>query len=311
MVVKLTNSAETLETNWFPIQSIPQVLNTVQLIGIVEPVKQTEANTKLPWFQHVNQLCSFASIAELQSNFHGTVSTRSGAQVSTIDMYKGESATFGIVAHDVLDRMFVNLVRQCWDIKMSSLGLRSFASAHDDLIWFLPLDLVPGNRVVFPDVAAKKRRKNLVGRSEKRKVYWHYGVSCHPVLGSAQRLELRSHVIFTADGRTPLYSFERMHKLRRGFCRNWWNDHFRSLLKAFAFFVAKGEPTIVLEAGRQVRIVLSASAFTVEAPVGLLDASDLPEELESVLDESVDPDADTDDDDDKDDDTPSAQEDTT
>jgi len=85
MVVKLTNSAETLETNWFPIQSTPQVLNTVQLIGMVEPVKQTEANTKLPWFQHVNQLCSFASIAELQSNFHGTISTRSGAQVSTID----------------------------------------------------------------------------------------------------------------------------------------------------------------------------------------------------------------------------------
>jgi hypothetical protein len=35
MVVKLTSSAETLETNWFPIQSTPQVLNTVQLTGKV------------------------------------------------------------------------------------------------------------------------------------------------------------------------------------------------------------------------------------------------------------------------------------
>lgn len=43
---------ETLETNWLFIESIPQTIITIQLAGRVAPVLQTEANSRLPWFQH-------------------------------------------------------------------------------------------------------------------------------------------------------------------------------------------------------------------------------------------------------------------
>jgi hypothetical protein len=162
---------------------------------------------------------------------------------------------------------------------------------------FVPHDLIPQNKTSFVDVTGKKRTKNLAGYSDTRKVYWHYGVSIHPFIGKPWRVEIRSHVIFTEDGKTPLLSPQRMHKLRRGFCRNWWNDHFRSLLRAFLSFASNGQPKIELVAGQSAKITLLSAGMTGEAPVGLTDAFDLPEELTSVLDDTVDPDDEDDDDD--------------
>ena len=191
-------------------------------------------------------------------------------------------------------------MRQAWDIKMCSLGLLPFSLANDVVVWFLPNELLPGNKLSFVDVTGKTRRKNLVGRSEKRKVYWHYGVSAHPNIGRPWRVELRSHVIFTEDGKSPLLSPERMHRLRRGFCRGWWNDHFRGLLRAFLQFISAGIQTIELPAGATAKIVLSSSTLTVESEFGLSDKFDLPEDLTSVLDDSVDVDDESDEEDNSD-----------
>lgn len=227
--------------------------------------------------------------------------TTTGGQVLLSTLFEGESRTFGKIAPDDVKRMLVNLVRQAWNLKMSSLGLLPFSLANNVVVWFLPHELVPGNKTNFVDVTGKTRRKNLVGRSEVRKVYWHYGISAHPNIGKPWRIELRSHVIFTEDGRTQELSAKRMHRLRRGFCRNWWNDDFRSLLRAFLQFLSAGAPSIELPAGSTAKIVLSSSTLTVESEVGLSDAFDLPEDLTSVLDDSVDVDEEDDEEDEDDD----------
>jgi len=303
--VVLRRQKEILETNWLSIESIPQAISTIQLAGRVVPVLQTKENSRLPWFQHQHLLCGFASSSELRENFGNNPVTTMGGQVLLSTLFEGESKTFGKATPDDVKKMLVNLVRQAWDLKMSSLGLLPFSLANNVVVWFVPHELLLGNKASFVDVTGKTRRKNLVGRSERRKVYWHYGVSAHPNIGKPWRVELSSHVIFTQDGRTPLLSADRMHKLRRGFCRSWWNDHFRSLLRAFLQFISAGTQTIELPAGTTSKIVLSSSTFTVESEVGLSDAFDLPEELTSILDDSVD--VDEDDDQEKDRDDPSEE----
>lgn len=295
--IKITvrQQKEILETNWLSIESNPETISWAQLAGRIESVALTKENKRLPWFQHQDKLCGFASSSDLRANFGNTPPTVLGGQVLISQLFEAKSVNFGKIATDDVKRILVNLIRQSWDLKMESLGLLPFSMANNMPVRFIPQDLVPGNKVIFADVSGKTRKKNLVGRSDKRKVYWHFGISVHPFIGKPWRVELRSHVIFTADGKTPLFSPERMHKLRRGFCRNWWNDDFRSLLRAFLSFASSGAPTIELPASEKAKIVLSSRTLTVESNVGLSDAFDLPEDLNAVLDDSVDPDQEDDD----------------
>jgi hypothetical protein len=170
---------------------------------------------------------------------------------------------------------------------MQQLGLKPFTVGGKLLGWFVPHGLLPGNKKEFRDHNGKKRKKNLAGRSDKHDVYWHFGVSAYPLLPQPSRFELRTHVLFSEDGQTPLESVKRMHRLRRSFCRSWWNDHFRSLFRAFLAYIAQDSDTIALPAGGTAEIVLSAGPIVWPSPVSLSDSQELPEELISELDQEV------------------------
>jgi hypothetical protein len=76
------------------------------------------------------------------------------------------------------------------------------------------------------------------------------------VMASPRRIVLRPHVIFTEDGKTPIYSVQRMHILLRSFCKSWWNDRWRDLLVAFVQLIAE-ENEIHLAAGPNTSFALS------------------------------------------------------
>jgi hypothetical protein len=88
-------------------------------------------------------------------------------------------------------------------------------------------------------------------------MFWHLGIEAKVALSNPMRLLLRQHVIFTTDGRSPLGDKEKMHALRRRFCRSWWNDRWRDMLLAFTSAVG-GSDGIRLGVGDDDRIVLGS-----------------------------------------------------
>ena len=118
--------------------------------------------------------------------------------------------------------------------------MQSYKLASGNSCWFEPFKSDGGNEVLFIDLDEKRKRRNLVGRSEKRGVYWHFAVE-GAYDHASQSLRLKSHVVFSEDGINPIPAPAKQHSLRRGFCRNWWNDRWRTLLQAFSYRLAKGE----------------------------------------------------------------------
>jgi hypothetical protein len=290
LAIQLRPQTESLETNAIEIRNLPDVLSTVEVLNTTDQVERTEANSRIPWFQHRQLLCGFASQEELQANFATSNSTKKASRVLLDVFLKADSKAFVGLKRDDASRLLIRLLRQAWGLRMQQLGLKPFTVGGKLLGWFVPNGLLPANKQNFREHSGKKRTKNLVGRSDKRGVYWHFGVSAYPSLLQPPRFELRTHVLFSEDGQTPLESVKRMHRLRRGFCRNWWNDHFRSLFRAVLAYIAQDEETIVLPAGASAQIVLSSSPIMWTSPVSLSDSQDLPEELISELDEEAEPD---------------------
>jgi hypothetical protein len=179
------------------------------------------------------------------------------------------------------------LIRQAWDLAMEQAGLKAYSLASNRLIWYVPSGLLQKNKVTFTDANGKMRRKNLVGQSDKYKVSWHYAIGAHVVLVEPRRIQLTAHIVFNdLETKAPLDSLQRMHKLRRGFCKNWWNDEWRSFLKAFLTFISKNKSVIQLPVGNNRFVTLDASTLTFTTPRGLSDSQELSADEVVHLDES-------------------------
>jgi hypothetical protein len=175
--------------------------------------------------------------------------TREESHQSTAD-----ALVNGIREPLVLDRaavrnIVISLLRQLWAAHASSKGLLSYELASGAVAWYAPIQLIPGDFVSFRDLNGKIRRKYLLGRSEKRRVYWHYAIEARPVIGRTHFFSLISHVVFTEDGVATLVPTGRMHALRRQFCKNWWNDRWRDLMLAYLTYLKDEDDAIVLRDG--------------------------------------------------------------
>ena len=166
--------------------------------------------------------------------------------------------------------MVTGLLRKAWEHFMRSQGLLLCEFAHGSA-WFIPLDLIEGNIAAFQDENGKRRRRRLVGRSEKRDVYWHFAVSSKVSLADPQHITLRPHVVFTQDGRTPLDSKAKTARLRKSFCKNWWNDRWRDMLRAFAAFLSKEGGKFILPLGDDAEAIIEASPMSFEAPLSIIE----------------------------------------
>jgi len=116
----------------------------------------------------------------------------------------------------------------------------------------------------------KERRKYLVGRSEKRRVFWHYALEARPVIARRKRFVLVAHVVFSEDGKDALVPVDRMHSLRRQFCKNWWNDRWRDLMLAYVSWFWK--PTE--SDGAEGRLAVDGRPMLFRAPISVRDTPD-------------------------------------
>lgn len=278
---------ETLESNWLSITSLPPALETTRILSDARRLPLTESTQKLPWFEFGDQIVGFAPRKNLVELFKDQVALEADSAIETSSFIKN-GTTWGknkISAFDARNRVSI-LIRQAWDLKMEALGLKPYELSNRRLIWYVPSGFLPKGKVEFIDADGKQRKRQLTGTSPKYKVNWHYAISAHPVLDENRRIELSAHIIFTDLENRLIESNSRMHQLRRGFCKSWWNDRWRGFLRAFLAFISEEKDTISLPVGGQRSIEISVLPMKFQSPKGLSDLGNLIEEDEIQLEEN-------------------------
>lgn len=289
-VIDWTDRPETLESNWLSIISLPPALERTRILSnTVRQIEPTETTKRLPWFEFSDQIVGFAPRKDLVQLFKDEVALEADSAIDTSSFIK-DGITWGnnkVFPFDARNRVSM-LIRQAWDLKMEALGLKQYELSGQRLAWYVPAGLLEKGKIGFTDVDGKSRKKQLTGTSQKYKVNWHYAVSVHPNLDDIHRIELNAHIVFTDFEDELIESKSRMHQLRRGFCKNWWNDRWRGFLRAFLALVSEGTNTISLPVGGGRSIELNALPIEFKSPQGLSDVGNLTDEDEIQLEEDID-----------------------
>jgi hypothetical protein len=267
---KPTHEPERLISNWMPITALPNRVSVLD-IGLAEgAVRNAMSASRLPWFPYFRLVGTLGTVIDLQQDLP-THSVQKRYELTLEDFLAGTPPEMPGVKRADARRLLVSLLRQSWNNAMEAKGLLPFQMADNSVAWFVPKGLIEKDTAYFVDHTGKRRRKAMVGRSEKRGVYWHLGFIAKPVVNDAPHFIMKAAIIFTLDGKTPLDSVEKMHKLRRSFCRNWWNDQWRNLMLAYVSWIAESGSAITLPMGDFASVTVDASPMQFTSPISCPD----------------------------------------
>jgi hypothetical protein len=283
--ISLVRTPETLISNILPILSPPPAVNFFRVEGIqTNKLREIVKDLSVPAFDHYALIATWASAERLQAaldelNRDATkVSIRKA--LSLADYLEGVHGDLPQWKRaEARNKTFAMLHAAWWKHAESRGGVAGLL-ANDRYFTFFRDGHLPDNKIHFPDFSSRMVRRQLVGFSKKRRVYWHFGVQARSVLeGDQLSYSLSPHVTFSADGKTPLDSKSQLHSLRRSFCRNWWNDRWRDLMQGFVCAIADGDqmkidigaskPMIVASRFLEFKIPISASAEATAASAEL------------------------------------------
>jgi len=185
------------------------------------------------------------------------------------------------------------LLRQHVERHLVERGLKALPQRSSSAFYF-PTELVTNNKVPYTAASGRRTNKTVVGRSERYKVYWHLAMKVSVVLGPPAFVRFKPYVAFSEDGQTAIADPKRTSPIRKRFCKNWWNQHWRQLQEAFAVWLADGQtecsipldgPQTLVVAGRLLQ--LTAERHIVD-DLQFQDEAEEPAEPEDDEEESFD-----------------------
>jgi hypothetical protein len=224
--VTVERGDEPLLTSVMPIVRLPEEISFYEYDGENRKFEQALETVPHPHAMHNRLLMSFAAAHEIQEHLPPelTVSLRRAA--SFPDFLEDKlTDPVGPRRRDA-SNWVVRMLRESFEAHLAARGLLPYAASAGTVMFF-PKDLLPDDRVYYTNAKGKRTYKQVVGLSKVLEAHWHLGMRAVVRLGETPTVRLRPYVVFTRDGREPLQDAGEMTKLRRRFCKSWFNHVWR------------------------------------------------------------------------------------
>lgn len=287
--VFVEEAEERVLTNWLPIEALPPSVNFFEYSGPEDVIRKALQGAGLPHRPFHRLIISFVDLASLQSSMPPSNTLSLRAQVPLEDFMSGKTA--GVTSPRAADarNIATHLLREHVESHLFSRGLRRYETSSGAAYYF-PKGLVANDKVAYLAASGKATRKNVVGRSERHKVFWHMAMKVNVTLGDTPFVRFKPYICFSENGLAAIADAKKTSAIRRRFCMNWWNKHWRQLQQAFCAFLAADDQSIPIGLGTH-ELVLNRTLLELTAArrmsddLALMEPEDAEDPAESETDE--------------------------
>jgi hypothetical protein len=257
----ILKESETLWSNWFAIDPLPEMLRFFGMKGTRDQFERWLKSSEVPHVVHSGLAATFCDPVSFQQSGGNGPELQTRFSIRFPNLLDGRDIDPFVNRADARAHV-VNLLRQHWDRAMSRRGLQRFEFAAGRLGWFFPDGLIDGPvKFNLPD--GRKVSRVLSGKFKDQR--WHLCLVAKPMLWPLPLIRVHANMALSQDGRTPLPGAQ-TQRVRMRLTKSWWNDKWRDLLLAGMNWIAEGRASINVAAGDE-SLGVSSLPITMETVV--------------------------------------------
>ena len=264
-----------LTTNGCPIAAFPETIWFYEFDAPFDSGKPQEFRSFVGWpgFMHNRLLGTFADLAEVLRSAPLSTTPKVRASVRTLD-YLADGCADPVVDRRSARNHVTGMLREAWDRFCEARALGRMVLSSRATGWFHPAVEGHERSYRFIDVDGRSRRKALNGVKTRKDadgarhvtMHWHFAPAARFSVGRENLMTLVPHVAFTTDGRHLLGEAAAAHKIRRSYCKSWFNEQWRTLHLAYVRSLAGEAPDISVPVAPNQAVSVSACPETLVSP---------------------------------------------
>lgn len=236
----VSTEQEPVLTSLSPINALPGEILYLKHNADAAAIAQAFRASGIPFAPFYQLLITFAGLDQVNAALPAPMIAGLRARTPLETFLTGEAPGVTTPRRSDASNMVTALLRQHVERHLVQRGLKVLPQRGASAFYF-PSGLVTNNKVPYTAASGRRTNKNVVGRSERNRVYWHLAMKVSVVLGPPAFVRFKPYVAFSDDGQTAIADPKRTSPIRRRFCKNWWNQHWRQLQEAFAMWLADGQ----------------------------------------------------------------------
>jgi hypothetical protein len=272
----LIKQQELYSSNWFPITKLPQTLY-FHKFSVFLPIDFGMWKCKYPAYKHKEYFATFAGYYDFIEELPKTESynPQNSVSVDVSEILNGEYDT-NFLGNGEARNILTHLINLSFKHFFKLAGLRIYKLASKRIAYWFPIGALEKDKVNGVLMVGKMKY------GKDNRINWHFAISGNVRNTPEFLFIIKSHIVFSWDGKTLIDKDTIQHRGRRKQGKNWWNKHWREKLLNFMDFFADEEKNIVVFVGEKEFLKFSASPILFQSPVTYNDPSDdnLPEDNE-------------------------------
>lgn len=287
---QVSEEAEPILTSLLPVKSLPA--EVTYLRHNAEPTEMSKAlrASNLPAAPFYQLFLTFGDAEAVNAVLPTPMVAEVRAKAPLEDFLDGAATDVTTPKRADARNIATALLRQHVERHLERRGLKVLEQRGGKALYF-PCGLVHNDKVPYTAASGRHTNKNVVGRSERNKVHWHLAMKVTVILGPPAMVRFKPYVCFSDDGQTAIADPKRTSPIRRRFCKNWWNRHWRQLQEAFVVWLADGQADCRIPLDGPQQLVLEGQLLRLTAErhiVGDLEFQDEAEEPDEPDDDEED-----------------------
>ncbi len=286
----ISTEQEPVLTSLLPVSSLPGQVRYLRHNADSTAIAAALRLSGVPFSSFYKLLITFADVDKINATLPKPMIAEQRAVVPLEAFLSGDVSEVTSPRRNDANNIVTTLLRQHVERHLLSRGLQLLQLRGSGAYYF-PDGLVASNKIPYTAASGRRTNKNVVGRSERNRVYWHLAMKVGVVLGPPAFVRFKPYVAFSADGQTAITDAKRTSPIRRRFCKNWWNQHWRQLYEAFVVWLADGATECAIALDGSQNFVLAGKLLQLTAGRHIVDDLQFQDEAEEPNEPEDDEDA--------------------
>lgn len=262
-------TSEIYYSSWWQIPELPEFLYIYQFKNRDQVEATEKLNLDYPYKIHGNTFITFLAdinLVELNTfENKETIQPVNKYEIS-IDKILNKRIKSNIFPNQLdCENLLKRILDRTFHLQAKKRGLYWFEMSNKRIAYYFPDKLLERNKVNF-ELNGKKKNKVLLGKDLSHK--WHFAVSIKSIIDPFPAYSLKTHLLFSDNGRTIWRDYKKLHSARRKKGRRFFNEEWRDLLIAFINGLKSADENVILQFNESVKIEMPLYTYSLLANFG-------------------------------------------